>query len=714
MKKSKNQEINKNLFCQYIFEYLHYENPDFDENSFNKDHKLLEDLWLLFDLKFNPLSYNLDQYKIEYKKLKNQINKLGKKDKKIYNFFINSIEAMVRTNFYQEKICNSARYISCKFDCKKIEGLNGILPLYEVFIYSNILTGCYLRKDKISRGGIRWSTRQSNFRKEILSLMQAQSLKNSIIIPDGAKGGFRLTNYEKIKDDKKLLKKDFLFAYETLIKGLLDITDNILDGKIIKPKNMVCYDDDDPYLVVAADRGTSGMSDVANQISKEYKFWLGDAFASGSSSGYSHKKLGITSKGVWVSIKNHLKTLGIADSEKPITVAGIGDMSGDVFGNGLLQSKNIKLIGAFNHEYVFIDPYPDPIVSFEERKRLFFSEDASWNNYNKNIISNGGVIFSRSEKKITLNPDIKKVLSIPKNINVLSAEDLIKFLLKAQVDLIFLGGIGTFIKGNNQSNDEIKDISNDKIRINASDVRAKIIAEGANLGVSQQARIDYTIKGGLINTDFIDNSAGVNCSDYEVNLKILLQLALKKGKINPHEILEILEKIEEDVVELVLQNNQQQNAVINKMLNAGKMEIAFYKNTLYQALENYKIEEFFSKLKKLTRPDLCVVLSFEKIALKKELLELFRSKKISKTFFNKILYKYARHYYPKYIVNNFKSEILEHPLAKEILATTIVNIITSHYRLYFIYDLSKKTGYSIGEIILILSNIEYGNKVTAS
>ncbi|VEL27161.1 unnamed protein product [Protopolystoma xenopodis] len=389
-----------------------------------------------------------------------------------------------------------------------------------------------MRGGKVARGGIRWSDRGEDYRVEVLGLMKAQMTKNSVIVPVGSKGGF-FVNFTNDDMTRQEYMAKVVECYKNFLRGLLDITDNIIDGHVIQPKNTIIYDQEDPYLVVAADKGTASFSDYANSVSEEYNFWLGDAFASGGSSGYDHKKMAITSKGAWISVTNHFCTMGIDVEKDSITVVGIGDMSGDVFGNGMLRSNTIKLVAAFNHKHIFIDPKPDPMISFNERMRLFKLSTSNWSDYNPELISQGGGIFQRSNKSIGLSPETKSLLRI--TVDELSPDHLIKAILQAEVDLLWNGGIGTYIKAVSESHLEIGDKANDTLRINGKDVKAKVIGEGGNIGVSQLGRIEYAKMGGRINTDFIDNSAGVDCSDHEVNIKIALNQAISNKKITLEE-----------------------------------------------------------------------------------------------------------------------------------------------------------------------------------
>jgi len=415
--------------------------------------------------------------------------------------------------------------LAFKFAARDIPGLPKPKPLYEIWVYSPKVEGVHLRGGKVARGGLRWSDRHADFRTEVLGLVKAQMVKNAIIVPVGSKGGFVVKNPPA---DRDAFMEAGKACYRTFIRGLLDLTDNLVEGKIVPPADTMRHDEDDPYLVVAADKGTAKFSDIANQIAAEYRFWLGDAFASGGSAGYDHKGIGITARGAWESVKRHFRLLGKnIQQDDTFTAIGIGDMSGDVFGNGMLLSANTRLLAAFNHLHIFIDPNPDPAASLAERERLFRLPRSTWADYNPALISQGGGVFARSDKTIAISPEMKAAFDIQED--SLPPTELISRLLKAPVDLIWNGGIGTYIKASDETHAQVGDRANDALRINGRDVRAKIIGEGGNLGMTQRGRIEAAQNGVRLNTDAIDNSGGVNCSDHEVNIKILLNQAIEAG-----------------------------------------------------------------------------------------------------------------------------------------------------------------------------------------
>lgn len=642
--------------------------------------KIVELLWNIFEARFNPIKHNKKmetEYSHKFLLTLKQIKKI--EDDRILIIYFNLIQAIVRTNVYQGGVFLQKPYISCKFNSSLIKDLPKPVPLYEIFVYSTTMEGCHLRGGKIARGGIRWSNRFNDFRQEILALMKAQTVKNAVIVPVGAKGGFVVKQYNS--------KEDVINAYTTLINGMLDLTDNLVNNQIQKPQNTICYDEDDHYLVVAADKGTANFSDVANNIAKNYNFWLHDAFASGGSKGYNHKALGITAKGAWISVQNHLNSLGIDYQKTPIRVAGVGDMAGDVFGNGMLQSNFINLIGAFNRTHIFLDPTPDTKKSYQERLRLFNLPTSTWDDYNKNLLSPGGGVFSRNEKFITLSNQAKKSLQISDEINEIAPDDLIKIILKAPLDLIWFGGIGTFIKASTENNNDAGDHQNDPVRINADQLQAKIIGEGANLGITQRGRIEFAMQGGKINTDAIDNSGGVDCSDHEVNLKILLNSALTDKKITISERNNLLNNLTKEISDLVLKDNFEQNLILNRMEGCN------YSSLLHELESNKHLNlsrslEFLPDDKTIaqrnfTRPELAIILAYSKINLKKELSLALESE---------LYKKELKNYFPKIIQNQFSSYILNHPLRYEILANFLANDLINKLGVHFVYDLEQITG----------------------
>jgi glutamate dehydrogenase len=613
---------------------------------------------------------------------------------KILQKFLTVILATVRTNFYQKK---DHDYLSFKFACQKIYFLPKPVPLYEIFVYSSKLEACHLRSSKVSRGGIRWSDRFQDFRYEVLSLMKTQTMKNSVIVPMGSKGGFVCKQYEALKNSgasKERLQQEGVDCYQTFMTALLGLTDNFYQGSILKPNRTVCYDEDDSYLVVAADKGTANFSDLANKIAADYNFWLGDAFASGGSKGFNHRQIGITSKGAWISVRRHFYELGIDCEVQPIITIGIGDMSGDVFGNGMLQSQTINLVAAFNHRYIFLDPSPDPLTAYAERQRLFNLPSSSWADYNLELVSTGGGVFSRSVSLIPLSPQVQSLLGINESIQHISSDELISLLLKAPVDLLWFGGIGTFVKSSHESHHEVHDTQNDTIRINANELKAKVIGEGANLGMTQKARIEYALRGGHLNTDAIDNSAGVSFSDHEVNLKLLFSFLQTKPLLSVEQRDILLHEVTSEIIDLILADNFKQTLILSlegyalKTCHDIAQDLKNYQTVIHfleqQPALHFDAEleglptakEFLERCNKkqaLTRPEQAVVMAYAKIYLYQQFLNSLKQTPMEFEFLE--LYYY--HYFPKLLQTEFKNNLFLHPLKAEILATLLANQIVN-------------------------------------
>ncbi len=586
----------------------------------------------------------------------------------------NAVSASVRTNAYQTgRDGHLKEYLSFKIESQQLRELPLPKPLFEIFVFSTRMEGVHLRMGYVARGGIRWSDRREDFRTEVLGLMKAQQVKNTVIVPVGAKGGFVV---KRLPAEREALQAEVIACYQTLIRGLLDITDNIVDEKIVAPALVVRHDKDDAYLVVAADKGTATFSDIANAISEEYGFWLGDAFASGGSAGYDHKKMAITARGAWECVKRHFREIGHNIQSQDFTAVGIGDMAGDVFGNGMLQSPHIRLVAAFNHMHIFIDPSPDPARSFRERERLFKMPRSSWDDYSRAAISKGGGVFLRSLKTIALSREAQALLELPAQV---TPNEVIKAILKAHVDLLWNGGIGTYVKSTFESHTDVGDRSNDAVRIDARELNCKVIGEGGNLGLSQLGRIEFARRGGRLNTDFIDNSAGVNCSDVEVNLKILLNGAVRAREITRAGRDRLLVQMTDDVASLVLRNNYLQSQAISTMQFLGKerlSESAYViralerSGDLNRALEFLPTEEELAERRQagegLTRPELSITLSYGKIWLYRALIQ-------SDVPEDPYLSAELERYFPAPVQNRFAVRVKRHRLRREIIATAITN-----------------------------------------
>jgi glutamate dehydrogenase len=563
--------------------------------------------------------------------------------------------------------------------------------------------GVHLRGGKVARGGLRWSDRFEDYRTEILGLVKAQQVKNAVIVPVGAKGGFVA---KRLPDpsDREAFQAEGIAAYKTFIRGLLDITDNLVDSGIQPPERVIRHDEDDHYLVVAADKGTATFSDIANGLAAEYGFWMGDAFASGGSNGYDHKKMGITARGAWVSVERHFREMGINPAVDEFTAIGIGDMGGDVFGNGLLCSEKTRLVAAFNHIHIFIDPTPDAERSYKERKRLFELPRSAWTDYDTKLISKGGGVFSRNAKSIPVSPEMKKLLGI--KADRVPPNMLISHILKAEVDLLWIGGIGTYVKGSGESHSDVGDKANDGLRINGAELRCKVVGEGGNLGFTQMGRIEYALKGGRLNTDFIDNSGGVDCSDHEVNMKILLNRAVAMGDLTGKQRNIMLEEMTDDVASLVLKNNYRQTQAISIASEDAATRLEEYRrlmNTfesegkLNRALEFLPDDETLSerKLAKkgLTRPELSVLISYVKGDLKQVLID-------SNLPDNPLLAGEMYKVFPRDLTKRFSKELGEHQLRREIIATQIANDMVNHMGITFVERLNQSTGADAASIAL--------------
>ena len=623
---------------------------------------------------------------------------------RIVRRLLEMIQATIRTNYFQKSDQDKVKsYLSFKLDPTLISDLPLPRPKYEIFVYSPRVEGIHLRAGKVARGGLRWSDRREDFRTEVLGLMKAQQVKNTVIVPEGAKGGFVVKQSQTSEMGRDEYMKEVVCCYSTFINGLLDITDNLKNGIVVPPQDVVRYDDDDPYLVVAADKGTATFSDIANGIAQQYGFWLDDAFASGGSTGYDHKKIGITSRGVWVSVKRHFRELGIHPEQNDFTVVGIGDMGGDVFGNGMLLSKHIKLLAAFNHAHIFLDPNPDAQQSYAERERLFNMPRSTWMDYNPELISSGGGVFSRSAKSIKLSPEVKQILNLKKD--TIIPNELIRAILKAPVDLIWNGGIGTFVKATYESHADVSDRTNDSIRIDATELSAKVIAEGGNLGMTQFARIEYSLQGGIVNTDFIDNSAGVDCSDHEVNIKILLNGLVTKGDMTKEQRDKLLERMTNEVAELVLLDNYEQTQMLSLETSVAQQTmdlLRYYINDLERlgrldrklaSLPDDKtLIERKTNNKPLTRPEIAMLMAYCKMYLKQDIL---KTDVPEDSYFD----QYLLTAFPKPLREKYPTLMKEHSLRREIVATQLCKSMTDRMGINFVDRLQRETGASLAFII---------------
>ncbi|MEU1278286.1 NAD-glutamate dehydrogenase [Streptomyces sp. NPDC005805] len=636
---------------------------------------------------------------------------------RILRSFLTVIKATLRTNFFQSASGGSKNrgqktqdggnhaYVSMKFDPQAIPDLPAPRPAFEIWVYSPRVEGVHLRFGKVARGGLRWSDRREDFRTEILGLVKAQMVKNTVIVPVGAKGGFVAKHLPDPSVDRDAWLAEGIASYRTFISALLDITDNMVAGEVVPPAGVVRHDEDDTYLVVAADKGTASFSDIANEVALSYDFWLGDAFASGGSAGYDHKGMGITARGAWESVKRHFRELGHDTQTEDFTVVGVGDMSGDVFGNGMLLSEHIRLVAAFDHRHIFIDPNPDAATSYAERRRLFELPRSSWADYDTSLLSPGGGIYPRSAKSIPVNAAMRAALGIEEGVTKTTPGELMKIILQAPVDLLWNGGIGTYVKASSESNADVGDKANDPIRVNGEDLRVRVVGEGGNLGCTQLGRIEFDRKGGRINTDAIDNSAGVDTSDHEVNIKILLNGLVTEGDLTVKQRNQLLAQMTDEVGALVLRNNYAQNtALANAVVQAPSLLHAHQRfmrrlerdGHLDRELEflpnDRQIRELLNTGRGLSQPELAVLMAYTKITVADELIGTSLP---DDPYLRKLLHAY----FPKPLRERFAEAIDAHALRREIITTVLVNDTVNTGGSTFLHRLREETGASIEEIV---------------
>ena len=663
-------------------------------------------LWEVFRVKFDPAHLNslterkkrvaelLEDYRTGLSRVKDL-----SQDRILRGLGI-LLENSLRTNFF-----SSPHSIAIKLDSEKTDILPLPRPRFEIYVNGLTVEGIHLRSALVARGGLRWSDRKDDFRTEVLGLMKTQRTKNAVIVPSGSKGGFIVKN---LPEDPTKQKPVVEAAYQDYIRALLSVTDNIVNGVVVHPLGMVIYDNDDPYLVVAADKGTATFSDLANRVAvEEFHFWLGDAFASGGSNGYDHKKYGITARGVWECVQRHFKEAGINYQDTPFTVVGIGDMSGDVFGNGLLLSRKMKLIAAFDHRSIFIDPDPDLERSYDERQRLFTTKGTTWSDYHKDLISTGGGIYARFEKEIPLSQEARRALSISDDVPaVLNGEQVITHILRAKVDLLWNGGIGTYVKASTEAHSDVNDSSNDRVRINAEELRVRVVGEGGNLGFTQKARCEFAHQGGFINTDAIDNSAGVDLSDHEVNLKILFSKIREEGALSFEERNEILKSMSNEVCDAVLAHNRSHALTLSLGVQRSKKNILYLKSLikemgklgyLQRALEflpdDEALDERAAKKEGLLRPELAVLMAVVKMWVKDQILPTALLK-------DPLLEEFLFEYFPPVLQQRYRAQIRAHTLAPHITASQVTNYIVDligisfFHRMRISYGVSAESGFT--------------------
>jgi glutamate dehydrogenase len=623
---------------------------------------------------------------------------------RILRSFLSMIRATLRTNYYQRTANGTPKpYLSLKFDPEAIPDLPLPKPKVEIFVYSPRLEGVHLRFGPVARGGLRWSDRREDFRTEILGLVKAQAVKNTVIVPAGAKGGFVCKRLPDPADREAFLAEG-VASYKQFISGLLDITDNLAGGKVVPAHDVVRHDGDDTYLVVAADKGTATFSDIANQVAASYGFWLGDAFASGGSVGYDHKGMGITARGAWESVKYHFRSLGVDVQSEDFTVVGVGDMSGDVFGNGMLLSEHIRLVAAFDHRHIFLDPAPDPEVSYRERRRMFALPRSSWADYDAALISRGGGVHPRTAKKIPLTPQVREALGIAGGINAMTPHELIHAILCAPVDLMWNGGIGTYVKASSENHADVGDKANDVLRADASELRCRVVGEGGNLGLTQKARIEFSLGGGLVNSDFIDNSAGVDTSDHEVNIKILLDQVVRDGELTAEQRDKLFLDMTDEVAELVLRDNYAQNVVLAAAraqapamlhLHARYLRKLEREGKLKRRLEFLPDDKTLAERRQaglgLTGPEFATLLAYTKLTLDEEI----RGSDLPD---DPDLASRLVEYFPTPLRERFRDRMDRHPLRREIIATSVVNSMVNDSGTTFAFRLGEETGASASDI----------------
>lgn len=671
---------------------------------FSKNPQFAHALFGLFAAKFCLKHHSKDKINKAEQAIEIELSKIENiAEDQILRAAYSVVKAMLRTNYFQT-IAEGGhkRYISFKLDSSQVLNLPKPVPFREIFVYSRWFEAVHLRGGKVARGGLRWSDRHEDFRTEVLGLVKAQMVKNSVIVPTGSKGGFVCKKLPPITNREAYLAEG-VKCYKEFISGLLDITDNLVAGKVVKPAQTVCYDGDDPYLVVAADKGTATFSDYANQMSQQYNFWLGDAFASGGSAGYDHKKMGITAKGAWEAVKRNFRHLGLNTQTQDFTVIGIGDLMGDVFGNGMLLSKHIKLIAAFNHQHIFLDPNPDTEVSYQERLRMFNLPRSSWEDYDTSKISSGGGIYLRSSKSIPLSAEVKAWLEV--EADELSPTELMHLILKAKADLLYNGGIGTYIKAEIQSNEEVKDKANDALRVNGNQLQVRVVGEGGNLGATQLGRIEFAKKGGLICTDAIDNSAGVDCSDHEVNIKILFAAVMQETGMTTEERNTILESMTDEVGELVLKDNYLQTTALKNAEYRRSYTFPYHGNFMRQLEKAGELDrkvEFLPDDKEinartlngegLTVPEMSVLLAYAKMSLDKEILH---SSLVNDHNFDGLLASY----FPRYLQEHYPQYIVNHYLRKEIIANQLANLVVNRAGMTFMSRFSDEFSMPLEQIV---------------
>ncbi|MDR5897886.1 NAD-glutamate dehydrogenase [Halomonas vilamensis] len=683
-------------YARYLKQIRFGMSQDYIASTLTTHASITHELVELFRLRFDPECTERDNSDC-LARINAQLEEVSSlNDDQLLRRFIELIQATLRTNYYQfNESGRSKDYIAYKLEPSKVTGMPKPRPAFEIFVCSPRVEGVHLRGGKVARGGLRWSDRMEDFRTEVLGLVKAQQVKNAVIVPVGAKGGFVCKRMPE-GAGREAQQKEGIACYKTFIRALLDVTDNLDGGDVVPPKNVVRHDDDDAYLVVAADKGTATFSDIANEISIEYGHWLGDAFASGGANGYDHKKMGITARGAWESVKRHFRNLGLDTQREEFSVVGIGDMGGDVFGNGMLLSDKILLLGAFNHLHIFVDPTPDAAATFAERQRLFDMPRSSWEDFDRALISEGGGIFSRSAKSINITPQMQKAFNIKQS--RLAPNELIHAMLQAKVDLIWNGGIGTYVKGSEETDADVGDKANDSLRINGNELNCRVIGEGGNLGFTQRGRMEASAKGVYVYTDFIDNAGGVNCSDHEVNIKILIDEVVKRGDMTEKQRNQLLAEMTEEVADLVILDNYRQTQALDLSAQISQQGIGPYRRFISELESAGQIDrelEFLPAddvLKERTGssqgmrlPELSVLISYAKSTLKGDLIT-------SDVPDDPYIHRHLERLFPNVLVERYKQEMYDHRLKREIVATQVANDLVDHMGIVFVRRLIDSTG----------------------
>ncbi|MFY0991553.1 NAD-glutamate dehydrogenase [Halomonas sp. C05BenzN] len=691
-------------YARYLKQIRFGVSQDYMATTLANHPEITRELVALFELRFDP-DERPDESEIEacqqrIVRLLDDVASLN--DDQLLRRYMELMMATLRTNYYQKGADGRHKdYIAYKLDPSQVTGMPKPRPAYEIFVCSPRVEGTHLRGGKVARGGLRWSDRHEDFRTEILGLVKAQQVKNAVIVPVGAKGGFVCKRLPE-GGDRDALQQEGIACYKTFIRALLDVTDNLEGGGVVPPREVVRHDDDDPYLVVAADKGTATFSDIANEISTEYGHWLGDAFASGGANGYDHKKMGITAKGAWESTKRHFRCLDLDTQREAFTVVGIGDMGGDVFGNGMLLSETIRLVGAFNHLHIFVDPDPDAAATFAERKRLFELPRSSWEDFDAGLISEGGGVFKRSAKSIPISKQMKSVFGIKSD--RLPPNELIRAMLKAPVDLLWNGGIGTYVKGSGETDADVGDKANDALRINGCDLNCRVVGEGGNLGLTQLGRMEAAAKGVRVNTDFIDNAGGVNCSDHEVNIKILIDEVVKRGDMTGKQRNQLLADMTDEVADLVILDNYRQTQALDLSEILSRQGIGPFRRFISELeavgqidreLEflpsDEELQERAANEQGMLLPELSVLISYAKSVLKGDLIA-------SDVPDDPTIAQHVERIFPRALAERFHGEMYEHRLKREIVATQVANDLVDHMGIVFVRRLIDSTGASRADI----------------